>query len=109
MADIRSLLHLPGVFAVGEFDNQGELVDYAGDISLNVARMAAMMAKANSATGNMQAAGYSDFTGKDGFSPVVGFAVSGTKKSALIVKNVGVFVDNDKADFDALRNTLNKL
>jgi|APHig6443717817_1056837.scaffolds.fasta_scaffold07818_2 roadblock/LC7 domain-containing protein len=109
MANIRSLLQMPGVVAVGEFDDHGELVDYAGEMSLKIAKVAAMMAKANEAMGNMQAAGYTEYTGKDGFFPITGFAVSGPKKSALIVKNCGVFVENDKADFDALNKALHEL
>ena len=109
MANIRGLLHIPGVVAAGEFDDHGELVDYCGEITLKVAKMAALMCKANEAIGNMQAAGYTEYTGKEGFYPVTGFAVSGPKKSALIVKNYGVFVENDKADFDALYKALNEL
>jgi roadblock/LC7 domain-containing protein len=109
MANIRKLLEVPGVVAAGEFDDHGELVDYCGEITLKTAKIAALMCKANEALGNMQAAGYTEYTGKEGFYPVTGFAVSGPKKSALIVKNYGVFVDNEKADFDSLYKMLHEL
>jgi roadblock/LC7 domain-containing protein len=109
MADIRKLLEAPGVVAAGEFDDHGDLVDYCGNVSLKVAKIAALIYKANEATGNMQAAGYTDYTGKEGFFPITGFAVSGPKMSALIVKNHGVFIENDKADFDALYKMLHEI
>ncbi len=106
MASCRKLLELPGVVAAGKYGPNGQLLDYAGDINLASAKTAGLMAFANMAMANMQAAGWSDYTGKEGFYPVLGFAVSGPKKSALVVGNVGVFVENDKADFDLLFNEL---
>ena len=106
MASCSKLLELPGVIAVGKYGSHGELLDYAGDVTLTAAKTAALMAHANMAMGNMQAAGWTDYTGKEGFFPALGFAISGPKKSALIVGNIGLFVENDKADFDMLFNAL---
>lgn len=106
MADLQKALSIPGAYAAGEFTDTGELVAYAGNISLKTARMAARMCAANKMMGKMQAAGWTDYTGKDGFEPCTGFAVSGPEKSALVYGNVGVFVRNDETDFDRALATL---
>ena len=100
MADLRKALSIPGAYAAGEFTDTGELVNYAGEISLQAAKIAAKMCAANRLMGNMQAMGWTAYTGKDGFEPVSGFAVSGPEKSALVYGNVGVFVKNSETDFD---------
>ena len=100
MADLQKALSIPGVYAAGEFTDTGELVAYAGNISLKTAKMAAKMCAANKMMGKMQASGWTDYTGKDGFEPCTGFAVSGPDNSALVYGNVGVFVRNRETDFD---------
>lgn len=100
MADLRKVMCVPGAFAAGEFSPTGELLNYAGDININAAKMAAQMCAANMMIGKMQSSGWTAYTGKEGFEPVCGFAVSGPENSALIVGNVGVFVRNINADFD---------
>ncbi len=109
MANLKALLSLDGVSAVGEFSADGQLLNIVGDMSVKAAKVAALMASANMASAKMQTAGWTMHTGKDGFEPAIGFAVSGPKKTALIVRNIGVFVDNDKADFDQLFKILNEI
>jgi roadblock/LC7 domain-containing protein len=100
MADLRKAMTIPGAFAAGEFDEQGNLKNYVGNITLQAAKIAALMCAANKAMARMQAASWTAYTGQDGFEPITGFAVSGPENSALIVGNVGVFVHNKHADFD---------
>jgi roadblock/LC7 domain-containing protein len=100
MADLSKAMSIPGAFAAGEFSPTGELINYVGNIPLTAAKIAALMCAANMLTFKMQAAGWTAYTGKDGFEPARGFAVSGPENSALIVGNVGVFVKNKDADFD---------
>lgn len=69
MADLQKALSIPCAYAAGEFTDTGELVAYAGNISLKTAKMAAMMCAANKMMGKMQASGWTDYTGKDGFEP----------------------------------------
>jgi roadblock/LC7 domain-containing protein len=106
MADLQKALSIPGVYAAGEFTDTGELVAYAGNVSLKTAKMAAKMCAANKMMGKMQASGWTDYTGKDGFEPCTGFAVSGPDNSALVYGNVGVFVRNRETDFDRALATL---
>ena len=106
MADLKKLMSIPGAFAAGEFSPTGELVNYVGNISLQAAKMAAQMCAANMLMAKMEASGWTAYTGKDGFEPAVGFAVSGPENSALIMGNVGVFVRNKDTDFDKAFATL---
>lgn len=100
MADLKKAMSIPGAYAAGEFSPTGELLNYVGNINIQAAKMAAQMCAANMMMFKMQAAGWTAYTGKDGFEPARGFAVSGPDNSALIVGNVGVFVRNNEADFD---------
>jgi roadblock/LC7 domain-containing protein len=100
MADLKKAMSIPGAFAAGEFSPTGELISYVGSVSLQAAKIAAQMCAANMLMFKMQASGWTAYTGKEGFEPARGFAVSGPENSALIVGNVGVFVRNKDADFD---------
>jgi len=109
MADLSKAMAIPGAFAAGEFSPTGELINYVGNIPLQAAKIAALMCAANKLMCKMQAAGWTAYTGKEGFEPAVGFAVSGPENSALIVGNVGVFVRNKETDFDKAFAVLSSL
>lgn len=100
MANLNKVMNIPGAFAAGEFSSGGELLNYTGNITLKAAKIAAQMCAANILMAKMEASGWTAYTGKDGFEPAHGFAVSGPENSALIVGNVGVFVRNKDTDFD---------
>ncbi len=108
LSKLKELMSLPGAVAAGEFTDDGKLLAYYGDINEKSAEIAAMMCAANKLMGNMQAKGWSAYTGQDGFYPVVGFAVAGGKYTACIMGNVGVFLELGKADFDKTFETLSK-
>jgi len=100
MPTLKDLMSLPGAVAAGKFDSNGNLCAYTGDISEKSAEIAGLMAAANKAIANMQAKGFSAYSGKEGFYPVQGFAVAAGKYAACIAGNYGVFLELDKADFD---------
>lgn len=106
MPTLKELMQLPGAVAAGKFDGNGNLCAYTGDISEKAAEIAALMAAANEAVANLQAKGFSSYTGKEGFFPVQGFSVAAGKYAACIMGNYGVFVELDKADFDKIFETL---
>ncbi len=106
MARLQDLMALPGAIAAGKFDNTGKLLAYTGDISEKSAEIAALMGVSNLATSNMQAKGFSTYSGKDGFFPVQGFAVAAGKYAACIAGDVGVFVEIENADFDKIFSTI---
>ena len=105
---LKELMSIPGAVAAGIFSDDGKLIAYYGDINEKAAEIAAMMCAANKLMGNMQAKGWSAYTGQEGFYPVYGFTVAGGKYAACIMGNVGVFVELDKADFDKVFETLSK-
>lgn len=106
LSKLKELMSLPGAVAAGEFSEDGRLLAYYGNIDEKSAEIAAMMSAANKLMGNMQAKGWSAYTGQGGFYPVLGFAVAGGKYAACMMGNVGVFVELDKADFDKIFKTL---
>lgn len=105
MADLKKLLEIKGVFAAGEFDNNGNLVAYEGDISEEEAAMAAKMCWANNAMATMQTEGYTAFSGQE-WVPLKGWALSGPKYSVCVAGNVGVFVKNDEVSFNEVFQAL---
>ena len=106
MPTLKELMNLPGAIAAGKFDGNGNLCAYTGEISEKAAEIAGLMAAANKAIANMQAKGFSAYSGKEGFYPVQGFAVASGKYAACIAGNVGVFVELEKADFDKIFETI---
>ncbi|MFN3788422.1 MAG: DUF2173 family protein, partial [Sulfurihydrogenibium azorense] len=54
MADLKKLMSIKGVFAAGEFNPDGTLVAFEGDITEEEAAMAAAMCAANNAMAKMQ-------------------------------------------------------
>jgi len=111
MANLDKLLQIKGVFAAGEFSDDGKLIAYKGDITEEEAAMAAEMCAANNIMAKMQADGYTALSGQE-WTPLVGWALTGPKYSVCVVGNVGVFVKNDEVSFNevfkALREEVEK-
>ncbi len=105
MADLNKLLSINGVFAAGEFGDDGTLKAHAGDLSEEHAAMAAQMCAANNAVGRMQCDGYTAFSGKE-WTPLQGWALTGKKISVCIGGNIGVFVRNGEASFNEVFSAL---
>lgn len=105
MADLQKLLSIKGVFAAGEFSNDGKLVAFKGEISEEEAAMAAKMCAANKAMAEMQTEGFTAMSGQE-WAPFKGFALSGPKYSVCIAGNVGVFVKNDEVSFNEVFKAL---
>lgn len=105
MADLKRLLSIKGVFAAGEFNPDGTLVAYEGDITEEEAAMAASMCAANTAMAKMQADGYTAFSGQE-WTPLRGFALTGPKFSVCVAGNIGVFVKNDEVSFNEVFRAL---
>ena len=61
MANLDRLMKIKGVWAAGEFTEDGKLVAYKGNISEEQAAMAAEMCAANNAMAKMQCDGYTAF------------------------------------------------
>jgi roadblock/LC7 domain-containing protein len=100
LSKLHHIMQVPGAVAAGEFSDDGRLLNYTGNLDEKSAEIAALMCAANKMMGNMQAKGWTVYTGKDGFFPVIGFAVAGGKYAACVMGNAGVFVELANADFD---------
>ncbi len=105
MADLKKLMSIKGVFAAGEFNPDGTLVAFEGDISEEEAAMAAAMCAANTAMAKMQTDGYTAFSGQE-WTPLHGWALTGPKYSVCVAGNVGVFVKNDEVSFNEVFKAL---
>jgi roadblock/LC7 domain-containing protein len=105
MANLDKVMSVKGVWAVGEFNDDGTLVAYKGDISDEHAAMAAQMCAANNAMAKMQCDGYTAFSGKE-WTPLIGWALTGPKYSVCVVGNVGAFVNNDEVSFNEVFQAL---
>ncbi len=105
MANLDRLMQIKGVFAAGEFTDDGKLVAYKGEISEEHAAMAAEMCAANNAMAKMQCDGYTAFSGKE-WTPLIGWALTGPKYSVCVVGNIGVFVKNDEVSFNEVFKVL---
>ncbi len=105
MVDLKKLISIKGVFAAGEFNPDGTLVAYEGDITEEEAAMAAAMCAANNAMAKMQTDGYTAFSGQE-WTPLHGWVLTGPIYSVCVVGNVGVFVKNDEVSFNEVFGAL---
>ncbi|MCW1294914.1 MAG: DUF2173 family protein [Candidatus Parvarchaeum sp.] len=105
MADLNKLLSIKGVFAAGEFSNDGNLVAYKGEITEEEAAMAAKMCSANNSMASMQTDGFTALSGQE-WAPLKGWALAGPKYSVCVAGNVGVFVRNNEVSFNEIFKAL---
>ncbi|MFN4320010.1 MAG: DUF2173 family protein [Aquificaceae bacterium] len=105
MANLDRLMKVKGVWAAGEFTDDGKLVAYKGNLSEEHAAMAAMMCAANNMMARMQCDGYTAFSGQE-WTPLHGWALTGPKYSVCVMGNVGVFVNNDEVSFNEVFKVL---
>ncbi len=108
MANLDRLMQVKGVWAAGEFTDDGKLVAYKGNISEEQAAMAAEMCAANNAMAKMQCDGYTAFSGQE-WTPLHGWALTGPKYSVCVMGNVGVFVNNDEVSFNEVFKALREV
>jgi roadblock/LC7 domain-containing protein len=106
MTDLKSLLQLKGVFAVGSFSDDGKLTGYAGEINEDEAAMAASMCAADMHMARMQTDGFTALSGESGWTPATGFALSGPKFGVCVMGNVGVFARVGEASFQQIFKAL---
>ena len=102
MSKLKELMNVKGVTAVGQFNDDGTLVGFEGHMSPTEAAMAAQMCATNKMMGQMQVDGFTAMSGEEGWTPLVGFAISGPKASVCVEGNIGVFTNNDEVSFNQL-------
>lgn len=104
--DLKNLMKLSGIIAAGEFNFDGSLVSYEGEMEPEIAKSIAEMCAANMMMAKMQAHTFDRFSGMAGFEDAVGFSVSGPKLTVFVVGTIGVFIDNEKGNFDEIYRAL---
>ena len=97
--DLDNLLGVPGAMAAFSFSERGELVDYrlaqGNDMGRTVLDMISHMCVANRAIAAMQARGWEQLTGAQGFYPVEGVSLIGFDWSVVSRGRLGVVLAND--------------
>lgn len=104
MADMEKLMELDSAQAAFKFSANGELVDHrvADDSSLNesVLDLLSHVCVANMSIASMQARGWENMTGMQGFYPIEGFTLIGLEWTAIANGEYGVVLSNDKVDYE---------
>ena len=104
MADLDTLMGLPGVQAAFTMNDRGELLDHrlAGGSPLDerTLDLLAHMCVANMAIATMQARGWEAATDSSGFYPVEGFTLVGMEWSAVTNGRQGVVIANPDISYE---------
>ena len=100
MATLDQLMELPGAIAAINYGSAGEVTDFRGDLTDDLAGMAGQMCSANLGIFRMQADGWSRLTGQKGFLPEKGFAFMGLDFVVAAGDEQAVFMRKADADFD---------
>ena len=104
MINLDPFLHLPGALAAFEFNERGEVrnqrrvsgVEFPGALL----DMVSHMCVANTAIATMQAHGWEQLTGAQGFYPVEGITIVGLEWSVVSRGHLGVILDNRLANYE---------
>ncbi|MBI3562518.1 MAG: DUF2173 family protein [Gammaproteobacteria bacterium] len=111
MADLSALMQLDAVQGAFRFTPQGELLEHrisAGSkLNATVLDLLCHVGVANMAIATMQARGWEQLTGMQGFYPVRGFALVGFEWTALLTHEYGVVVPNAHVDYERIYSALN--
>ncbi|MDH5446083.1 MAG: DUF2173 family protein [Gammaproteobacteria bacterium] len=104
MADLDSLMKLDGAEAAFKFSPSGELIEHklADGSSLNESALDLLshVCVANMSIATMQARGWENMTGMQGFYPIEGFTMVGFDWTAVANGEYGVVIPNDKVDYE---------
>ena len=95
---LDDLMNIPGVVAAGEFKPTGEMIAYKGNLSKEVAGMAAQFCATVTMLFNTLGGSFTQLSGMK-WTPQLGWAFSGGDYTVVIMGNWGVFVETKKADF----------
>ena len=105
MSSLDNLMKLEGASAAFEFSDTGELTDHrvaeGADLTPETLDLLAHVFVANIAIATMQARGWEQMTGMEGFYPINGFTFVGFEWTAVVNEDCGVVLPNDKADVEA--------
>jgi len=110
MPDLNQLMALPGALASFEFTEKGELVNSniaeSSSLDKTALDLLSHVCVANTAIATMQARGWENMTGNEGFYPVEGFSMIGLDWTTVTHGQFGVVMGNDEADIEAAYSAL---
>ena len=105
MPELDQLMNLSGALAAFEFTDKGELKDsrITDGTSINETALDLLshVCVANTAIATMQARGWENMTGEQGFYPVEGFSMIGLDWTTVTHGHFGVIIANDQMDIEA--------
>lgn len=105
MANLDKLTELDGAIGAVEFTPSGELISARGDLTEDVATMAAKICAANSLMGTIQSEGFTRFN-REGWTPFYGWAFAAGDFSVCVMGHLGVVVEIAKANFNDIFKVL---
>jgi roadblock/LC7 domain-containing protein len=88
------LANMPGVIAAGDYSYRGDRFSYRGEITNEMARMAAVMCRATTMSEHMQVGLLEQFCPDCGSTPPLGWIVRGPAFTVCNVANLFCFIDN---------------
>ena len=110
MADLNKLMQMQGAIGAFKFSSKGELLEskIADGSQLNetILDLLCHVCVANMAIATMQARGWENMTGMQGFYPIKSFSMVGFDWTVIVDDEYGVVVPNDQADFAAAFSAL---
>ncbi|MGB5452624.1 MAG: DUF2173 family protein [Sedimenticolaceae bacterium] len=96
------LANMPGVIAAGEYSYRGDRFSHKGQMSDEMARMAAIMCRATTMSEHMQVGLLEQICPDCGSSPPQGWIVRGPAFTVCNIANVFCFIDNQKASLNTV-------
>lgn len=100
MSVTAELARMPGVIAAGDYSYRGDRFSYQGDITDEMARMAAIMCRATTMSEHMQVGLLEQFCPQCGSGPPRGWIVRGPAFTVCNVANVFCFLDNNSTSLN---------
>jgi len=107
MATLDDLIKIDGVVAVGEFTDDGKLVDYRANVDMprEMAEMAAQFCSSVTMMFNTLAGSFTQLSQMK-WIPQQGWVYCGGDMTVAVANNKGVFIETAKVDFNELFKVL---
>lgn len=108
MSVAAELANMPGVIAAGEYSYRGDRFSHKGQMSDEMARMAAIMCRATTMSEHMQVGLLEQSFPGCGSSPPQGWIVRGPQFTVCNIANVFCFIDNQEASLNTVVAVMQK-
>ncbi len=110
MSNLKKIMNLDGTIAAIEFENSGEMISYEGNISKEIASTLSDMFASNMKMAKLESRLFTELTSIKGFeNDLTGFAMMGNELSLCVIENIGIVVNNTKADLNKIYQALSNI